>query len=178
MENYLRLLGLCFPFFMNSLGAFAVFFGGKLWDGLVAALLGCCLRLTTWLLQKANMNQIFTNVVASFLLSLSAIFLVRHNLGCDPNKIIIGNIMTLIPGVGLTNALRDLFIGDSISGLLRLIEVVLIALAISAGYYYTVALRADGTAVAVGNNYSGQCNMYAFKNIVAITGNGTFLHLQ
>jgi uncharacterized membrane protein YjjP (DUF1212 family) len=30
--------------------------------------------------------------------------------------------MTLIPGIGLTNALRDLFTGDSIAGLLRAIE--------------------------------------------------------
>lgn len=42
--------------------------------------------------------------------------------------------MTLIPGVGLTNALRDLFVGDSISGVLRLIEAVLLALAIACGY--------------------------------------------
>ena len=45
------------------------------------------------------------------------------------------NIMTLIPGIGLTNALRDLFTGDSIAGLLRSIEAVLTALAIAAGFY-------------------------------------------
>ena len=48
--------------------------------------------------------------------------------------------MTLIPGVGLTNALRDLFTGDSIAGLLRSIEAVLIALAIAAGYFMVVVL--------------------------------------
>ena len=48
---------------------------------------------------------------------------------------LIGNIMTLIPGIGLTNALRDLFIGDSIAGLLRTIEAVLLALGIAAGYF-------------------------------------------
>ena len=43
--------------------------------------------------------------------------------------------MTLIPGIGLTNAFRDLFTGDSISGLLRTIEAILTALAIAAGYF-------------------------------------------
>ena len=47
----------------------------------------------------------------------------------------IGIIMTLIPGIGLTNALRDLFTGDSIAGLLRSIEAALTALAIAAGYF-------------------------------------------
>ena len=49
--------------------------------------------------------------------------------------VIIGNIMTLIPGIGLTNALRDLLVGDSIAGLLRSVEAALMALAIGAGYF-------------------------------------------
>ena len=120
--------------------SFAVFFGGNLWDGLVAAVLGCGLRLTTWLLQKASMNQIFTNVVASFLLSLCAILLVRFGMGCDANKIIIGNIMLLIPGIALTNSLRDLISGDIMTGLLRFLDAVLVAAAIAAGYILAVQL--------------------------------------
>ena len=46
----------------------------------------------------------------------------------------------MIPGIGLTNALRDLFTGDSIAGLLRTIEAVLIALAIAAGYFLVAFL--------------------------------------
>ena len=56
------------------------------------------------------------------------------------DKLIIGNIMTLIPGIGLTNALRDLFTGDSIAGLLRSIEAVLTAFAIAAGYFLVIVL--------------------------------------
>ena len=56
------------------------------------------------------------------------------------DKVIIGNIMLLIPGVGLTNALRDLLVGDNIAGLIRLIEAVIMALAIAAGYFLFVFL--------------------------------------
>ena len=65
---------------------------------------------------------------------------IAYNIGIvtDVDEIIIGNIMTLIPGIGLTNALRDLFTGDSIAGLLRTIEAVLTALAIAAGYFVLV----------------------------------------
>ena len=124
--------------------AFAIFFGGSFFDGLVAALLGCGLRLVTWLLQKASMNAIFTNVVASFLLSLSAILLVRLGLGSDANKIIIGNIMLLIPGIALTNSLRDMISGDIMTGLLRFLDAVLVAAAIAAGYILAAQLLGGG----------------------------------
>lgn len=129
-----------FPLWFEALGSmliafsFTVFFGGSYIDGLVASVLGFGLRYTTWLLQKANMNQIFVNVVASFVLSVSAIVLVRCGLGEDINKILIGNIMLLIPGIALTNSLRDMIGGDIISGLLRFIDAVLVAVAIAAGY--------------------------------------------
>ena len=60
--------------------------------------------------------------------------LIRHI-----DSVIIGNIMTLIPGVGLTNAFRDLFTGDSMTGILRTVEAVLMALAIAAGYIIVAA---------------------------------------
>ena len=55
------------------------------------------------------------------------------------DTVIIGNVMPLIPGIGLTNALRDLFIGDSIAGVLRFIEAMLAAIAIAAGYFLVTA---------------------------------------
>ena len=115
-------------------GAFAIFFGGGPADGAVAAVLGALLRLLTWLLQRAHINQILVNVAATFLLSCAAILSVRLGLGHDANKIIIGNIMLLIPGIALTNSLRDMIGGDIISGLLRFLDAILVAAAIAAGY--------------------------------------------
>lgn len=139
-----------FPLWLEALGSaligfsFAIFFGGNLTDGLVAGVLGLCLRYTTWLLQKAAMNQIFVNVVASFLLSLSAILLVRLGLGHDVNKIIIGNIMLLIPGIALTNSIRDMISGGIMTGMLRFLDAVLVATAIAAGYILAAQLLGGG----------------------------------
>lgn len=36
---------------------------------------------------------------------------------------------------------------------------------ISGGIYHTVGLCADGTVVAVGNDYYGQCEVYSWDNI-------------
>lgn len=121
-------------------GAFAVFFGGSAADGAVACCLGAGLHLLTHVLQKARMNQILINVAATFLLSALAILSVRAGIGTDPNEIIIGNIMLLIPGIALTNSLRDMISGDIISGLLRFLDAILVAAAIAAGYIIAAQL--------------------------------------
>jgi uncharacterized membrane protein YjjP (DUF1212 family) len=120
--------------------SFAVFFGGAWIDGVVASVFGFFLRYLTWALQKCAMNQIFTNAVASFLLSLGTILLVRNGIGADVNKIIIGNIMLLIPGIALTNSLRDMISGDIMTGLLRFFDALLVAAAIAAGYILAAQL--------------------------------------
>ncbi len=135
-----------YPLWLEALGSaliafsFAVFFGGNVFDGLVACVLGVGIRYLTFALQKAELNQIFVNVVASFLLCLCSISLVRLGIGCDVNKIIIGNIMLLIPGIALTNALRDMISGDIMTGMLRFLDAVLVAAAIAAGYILAAQL--------------------------------------
>ena len=54
--------------------------------------------------------------------------------------------MLIIPGVGLTVAIRDLFVGDNLSGALRSIEVVLFALAIAGGYFLSAGIM-GGAAI-------------------------------
>lgn len=133
-----------YPLWLEMLGSgligfsFCVFFGGGLMDGLVAGGLCFLLRLLTWLLQKATLNAIFINAVASFVLSVSAIALTRWGIGQDVDKIIIGNIMLLIPGIALTNSLRDMISGDIMTGMLRFFDALLVAAAIAAGYILAV----------------------------------------
>lgn len=121
-------------------GAFAIFFGGSVADGVIGCILGALLHLIIYVLQKARINQILINVVTAFLISSLAIISVRIGLGNDANKIIIGNIMLLIPGIALTNSLRDMISGDIISGLLRFLDAILVAAAIAAGYILAARL--------------------------------------
>ncbi len=46
----------------------------------------------------------------------------------------IGNIMLVIPGIQLTNSLRDMINGDMISGLLNMSEALLKAIAVAMGF--------------------------------------------
>ena len=120
--------------------AFAIFFGGNLADGGVAFFIGLFARVLIYFADRARMNKMFIKFISCFFATMLAIVSTRIGLVDSVDKALIGNIMTLIPGVGLTNALRDLFTGDSIASLLRFIEAVLTALAIAAGYFVATFL--------------------------------------
>ena len=98
------------------------------------------MRFGAYLSEKIISNKIFNKFFCTVITTALAYLAV--SLGWIPSvdNVIIGNIMTLIPGIGFTNAIRDLFVGDSIAGLLRSIEAVLIALAIAAGYFLVAML--------------------------------------
>jgi len=120
--------------------AFTLFFGGGPAEAGGSAIIGLVLCLITYFSDKAALNKIFAKLICSFAVTLCAYVATRIGIAESMDKIIIGNIMLLIPGVGLTNSLRDLLAGDSIAGLLRLIEAVLLALSIAAGYFLFVFL--------------------------------------
>ena len=74
------------------------------------------------------------------------------------------------------NEAYSLFFGlgdfkDSKEQLSALLEII--SNPISAGSEHTVGLKKDGTVVAVGKNYNGQCDVSGWKDIVAISA-GTF----
>lgn len=135
-----------YPFWLECIcyaviaGAFTLFFGGSVNETLVSLVIGAIVRFGILFSEKAISNKIFTKFFSSVIASALAFMAVRFGFINSVDKVIIGNIMTLIPGIGLTNALRDLFTGDSIAGLLRSIEAVLIALSIAAGYFLVVVL--------------------------------------
>lgn len=121
-------------------GAFTLFFGGNCIDMLVSLFVGAVVRPVIFISEKIIPNKVFSKFIAAVVNTLLATFAVGYGLIASPDMVIIGNIMTLIPGIGLTNALRDLFTGDSIAGLLRTVEAALTALAIAAGYFLVIFL--------------------------------------
>lgn len=127
-------------------GSFALFFGGGWQDGAVSFGIGILLAAVVLLCERVHLNKIFAKFFCTFFATTLAFAALKAGILSTVDHTIIGFIMTLIPGVGLTNALRDLFVGDSIAGLLRTIEAVLFALAIAGGYLLAAFLM-GGLAV-------------------------------
>ena len=122
-------------------GAFTLFFGGGCAEVGISLLIGFIMRFCVILAEKIFTNKIFSKFFVTAIASLLAFAALDTGAVPAADKIMIGNIMTLIPGIGLTSALRDLFTGDSIAGILRSLEAVLIALAIAAGYIVISVIR-------------------------------------
>ena len=116
-------------------GAFTVFFGSRSFtETLVSTLIGGLLGVLTIFGERLGMQKPFLKLICSFIACSLAFASTAHPSIDTVDLIIIGNIMTLIPGVGLTKALRDLFTGDVITGILRSIEALLLGAVIAFGY--------------------------------------------
>ena len=121
-------------------GAFAVFFGGTVWDGLAAAVfgLGICL-LQRWL-NRTELNPAAMNLLISLLVGLGVGATAKLIPGLHMDMILIGDIMLLIPGLAMTNAIRNILLGDTISGVVRLAESLLWAMALAGGIMMSLLL--------------------------------------
>lgn len=115
-------------------GGFTLFFGGNAMDALCAALISLMVSAMDIFVYRNDINRLLYTLICSCLSGLAAIGLVRVGMGQNTAAIMIGVIMLLIPGVALTNSVRDMLGGDVIAGLLRLVESVLLAAAIAGGF--------------------------------------------
>lgn len=115
-------------------GSFSVFFGGDFKDMISSAIIGVLLKFLESFVKKGSANPLITVLICStfggFLANLSVLL----HIGTHADLISIGNIMLLIPGLAFTNSLRDMFSGDIVTGLIRFMESILVAVTIALGF--------------------------------------------
>ena len=128
--------------FGNVLGAagFAVFFGGMLRDGIAAGIAAVFLYLWMNFYQKHSSNRVMFTLLTSFVAGFICILMVRLGIGVNQDKVMIGIIMLLIPGINMMNSFRDMIYGDIITGTLKLAESLMVAVAIAGGFALAIIL--------------------------------------
>lgn len=119
---------------------FGVFFGGTLLEALSSAICGVCTAAAVRFMGKLNANAFFSSFVCSFILGFIANTLTAAGLGRNADVATIGAMMMLVPGFLFTNSLRDVIYGDTMSGVNRLVQVLLIAVALVIGTSAGVSL--------------------------------------
>ena len=115
-------------------GSFSVFFGGDLNDMIASALIGIALKLFEAFVKRGALNSLLTVLLCCGAGGVLSNLTVLIGLGHHADLISIGNIMLLIPGIAFTNSLRDMFSGDTITGLIRCMESILLALVVGLGF--------------------------------------------
>jgi uncharacterized membrane protein YjjP (DUF1212 family) len=77
--------------------------------------------------------KFFAEFLTALLIGTLAVGFVQTGIGHDLDKIIIGSVMPLVPGLHITNAVRDLMAGHLVSGLSKGAEAFLTAFAVGSG---------------------------------------------
>ncbi|MBO5536357.1 MAG: threonine/serine exporter family protein [Clostridia bacterium] len=115
-------------------GGFAVSFGGTIWDGLTAAAFALLICFLQKQLGHTQISTTGSNLFISFLSGLGVGLLCRLVPMLHMDMILIGDIMLLIPGIAMTNSIRNMLGGNTISGAVRLLESLIWAAALAGGF--------------------------------------------
>ncbi len=112
---------------------FTLFFGGNWLDSSAAAIIALVVALVSRIdlpFNKGNLQVIVRSFIAGALSELSVNIGFAQNLDC----VLIGTIMMLIPGLALGTAVYDMFNGNLISGMMRALQCLVVAIFIAIGY--------------------------------------------
>lgn len=85
------------------------------------------------LLHDSIKIKFFAEFIAALLIGTLAVAVVHMRLASQLDTIIIGSVIPLVPGLHITNAIRDLMAGHLVSGISKGAEAFLTASAIGAG---------------------------------------------
>ncbi len=113
--------------------SFTLLFGGNIYDFLVSFFIGIIIKSISIFLSDIEINEFFINALGGAIAAVLALLAVYIHIAFNVDKIIIGSIMLLVPGLAITNAIRDTIAGDLVSGISRALEAFLVAVAIAVG---------------------------------------------
>lgn len=143
-------------------GGFGLFMGGTMVDGFCAGLCGLLVGIVDKYLDGLKANQFFRTIASSFLMAMLAYALGAFGIAQNPDAVTIGALMLLVPGLLFTNAMRDIIYGDTNSGVNRIVQVFLVAAALSLGTAaaWSISSRLWGEPVNLGivnYNFATEC---------------------
>lgn len=131
-----------YPLALRLLGAsmvssfFCLIWGGNVLDFISTFIIGAFSYAMSIFLDRIEVNPFVRGFACCALATAMALLFFSIGLGSQLNAVIIGSIMIFLPGVALTNGVRDTLSGDMLAGLAKGVEAVMVAisLAIGAGF--------------------------------------------
>ncbi|MFS0781052.1 threonine/serine exporter family protein [Bacillus sp. 1P06AnD] len=116
-----------------SSACFVIMFLGNWNDFLPAFITGGLSYIGFLFFSRLVSVKFISEFSASVIIGLVSYFFVKIGFGHQIDKIIIGSVMPLVPGLLITNAVRDLMAGHLVSGLSKGADAFLTAFAIGGG---------------------------------------------
>jgi uncharacterized membrane protein YjjP (DUF1212 family) len=112
---------------------FALIFQGNIDDFFCSFFIGACSYVLSVLLDKIDTNLFLRGFCCCAFATFLAMGFFSAHLGSNLSAVIIGSVMIFLPGVALTNAVRDTLEGDMLSGASKGLEAIIIAISIASG---------------------------------------------
>lgn len=116
-----------------SSGFFAMLFGGMWFDFGVAFLCGLVVWTVATAFKRDDLFHFIMSLLGGMLIAIIAILSVHFAGLGTRDAIIAGAMMPLLPGLAMTNAIRDTMRGDLVSGVSRAAEALIVAAALAVG---------------------------------------------
>ncbi|MDK9865922.1 threonine/serine exporter family protein [Staphylococcus sp. IPLA37010] len=114
-------------------GFFLIMFGGGINDFFFAIIAGAGAFLTFDFVQRYIQIKFFSEFLSAVVVITVAATFTKLGMAENQDFITIAGVMPLVPGILITNAIRDLMAGELIAGMSRGVEAALTAFAIGAG---------------------------------------------
>lgn len=112
---------------------FTLLFGGRWNDAIAAALAGALVSRFPSAMARRQIPDFFTNIVAGAVATFVCLAAWGLGLATNADAAVIGVLMLLVPGVAVTNAIRDTIAGDLVAGVARGADAFMSAAGISVG---------------------------------------------
>lgn len=112
---------------------FSLIFGGNLIDFVCAFFIGGGSYLLSQFLSRYSINYFIRGFCCCAIAAFFALLASAVIPGSNYSSIIIGALMIFVPGVAITNSIRDFLSGDMLSGLARATEAFIIAISLAVG---------------------------------------------
>ena len=117
---------------------FSVAFGGSFYDAIGAVFCGLLLSFVNMVLGPQIKKSFITSMLGAIAITIGATsfaFFAGQWFGIEFHSqyMIVGSMMPLVPGLALTNAIRDTLQGDYLSAGSRMIEALMVAASVALG---------------------------------------------
>lgn len=125
---------------MLAAGSFAVFFGGDIYDGLVGAIASLVVIFLQNRSSVFTENKVIFNLICSLAAGSFICLFCRRFATLSIDCVMIGVIMLMIPGIAMTNSIRDIIMGDTIAGTMRFLETLMWSASLAVGIMLSLSV--------------------------------------
>ncbi len=113
--------------------SYTLFFNGGILDAMVSLFISFGIYLLLEYISKIGSFQFLEYYLSGFIIGAVSLGISTVFPGINKDNVITGAIIVLLPGVALTNGIKDLLYGDYVSGVAKFGEAMLIIVAMGVG---------------------------------------------